>query len=200
MIYIIIGLILFSIIILYLISCKNSSSSNTQVSQQNENKTKVETEKSAKNPYEDIRAMALATTPEQLGLILPNDRVIVYGVIMDWDLSDGTATLATFQTGDASMYLSSGGGVMGGGYHENVKKEAFKFIEKAQAKVSKTVQTQSTPLPEKNSVKFYFLTNKGKFVAQEQMKNFENNSSEWLELFEEGNKVITELRIVGGMK
>jgi hypothetical protein len=40
------------------------------------------------------------------------------------------------------------------------------------------------------------LTNKGTFSAQEQLKNFDNRTSAWLPLFEEGNKVITELRIV----
>jgi len=43
-------------------------------------------------------------------------------------------------------------------------------------------------------VKFYLLTNNGVYVGQEQMKNFENNSSTWSKLFEEGNIVLTELR------
>jgi len=45
-----------------------------------------------------------------------------------------------------------------------------------------------------DEVKFYLLTNKGIFAGQEQMKKFENNSSTWLKLFEEGNNVLTELR------
>ena len=36
--------------------------------------------------------------------------------------------------------------------------------------------------------------NKGKFVGQEKIQKFENNASDWLDLFEEGNKVITEIR------
>jgi hypothetical protein len=114
---------------------------------------------------------------------------------MDWNLGAGIATFTAFQTGDASMYTNTGGGVIGGGYQENVKKAAVAFIDKAQNYLDKTTKTETTPLPEENSVKFYFLTNKGKFVAQEQMKNLENNSSQWLELFEEANKVITELRL-----
>jgi len=40
------------------------------------------------------------------------------------------------------------------------------------------------------------MTDRGKFTAQENLKNFDNNSSAWLPLFEEGNKVITELRLI----
>jgi hypothetical protein len=115
---------------------------------------------------------------------------------MDWDLPEGTVTLISFVSGDASLYLSSGGGVIGGVGHDNVKQAAIAFIYKAEKYLSKTTKTETTPLPDKDGVRFYLLTNKGKFVGQEQMKNFENNSSEWLDLFEEGNKVITELHKV----
>lgn len=98
------------------------------------------------------------------------------------------------------MYLSSGGGVIGGSGHENVKQAAAAFIKKAEQYLSKAVKTDDTPLPSKDGVKFYFLTNKGKFVGQEEVKNFDNNSSQWLDLFEEGNKLITEIRIVSDMK
>jgi hypothetical protein len=113
---------------------------------------------------------------------------------MDWDLGEGTATLTSFLSGDASVYLSSGGGIIGGGGHENVKQASIAFISKAEKYLDKATRTDETPLPDSNGIKFYFLTNKGKFVGQEQMINFENSSSEWLALFEEGNKLMTEIR------
>ena len=114
---------------------------------------------------------------------------------MDWDLGDGIMTLISYETGDASMYLSSGGAVIGGGQHENVSNASKAFVSKAQGYLDKAVKTDTTILSDKNCVKFYFLTNKGKFVAQETMNNIENNSSKWLDFFEEGNKVISELRL-----
>jgi len=194
-IYIIIGLVLLTGIIFCLLSCKNNLKSNSQIKQQKENKTKIEENKAIKNPYEDLRNMALAMTPEQLGLTLKSDKTIVYGIVMDWKVGEGIATFIVFQTGDASMYSSTGGGVIGGVTNENVKKAAIAFIDKSRTYLSKTIKTETAPLAEENSVKFYFLTNKGKFVAQERMENFENNSSEWLALFEEANKVITQLRL-----
>jgi hypothetical protein len=201
-IYIIIGIGLLAGIIFFLYSRKNNSQISSQISSQNrpeiENKTKIAADKPDSNIYPNLRAEALNATAERLDLTLPNDKTIVYGVVMDWDLDGGTASLVAFQTGDASIYFSYGGGIIGGGFHENVKKAALAFIDKSQNYLSKAAPADATPLPGANGVKFYFLTNKGKFAAQEKLENFENRSSRWLELFEEANKVITELRLISG--
>ena len=202
MTYIIIAGILIGGLSLYLISCKSKTSSDTtkgtnQQSLDTSTRQKVDPNN---NPYEDLRNLAFGATQEQIGVNTPADETKIYGVIMDWDVGEGTATLVAFLSGDASLYLSSGGGVIGGSGHDNVKKAAAAFINKAEKYLSKTIKTDSTPLPGKDGVKFYFLTNKGKFVGQEEVKNFDNNSSPWLDLFEEGNKLITEIRMVSDMK
>ncbi|MBL7829785.1 MAG: hypothetical protein JNK41_02060 [Saprospiraceae bacterium] len=148
----------------------------------------------SESPFQGLRDMAFTATPEQLGLSLPNDKTVVYGVIMDWEMGGATATTVSYQTGDASLYLSTGGGVISGGQHQNVNSAAKQFVSLAQTFLNKTTKTETTPLPSTDEVRFYLLTNKGVFVGQEQMKNFENNSSAWLKLFEEGNNVLTELR------
>jgi hypothetical protein len=80
------------------------------------------------------------------------------------------------------------------GQHQNVNSAAKQFVILAQTFLNMTTKTETTPLPATDEVKFYLLTNKGVFVGQEQIKNFENNSSALLKLFEEGNNVLTELR------
>jgi len=52
--------------------------------------------------------------------------------------------------------------------------------------------------PAKDCVKFYFLTNNVIFYAQYRMENIENGSSEWLKLFKEATKVLTEQRLTTG--
>ena len=156
--------------------------------------------KEAQEAYNGLRDMALNTTAAQLELNIAADQVLVYGVVMDWDLGEGIATLVSFSTGDASMYLSSGGGVIGGGPHENVSRAAKELVHKGQQYLSKMDPTTTTPQPDKSCVRFYLLTNKGKFYAQEKFANIENKTSAWLPLFEECNKVITELRSAGDTK
>jgi len=193
MIYLIFGLILAAGIAMYLTSCNNKNN-DKQASQQIQDTTKEQKVDPNNNPYLELRNMALNVTPEQLAIELPKDKTKIYGVVMDWGLEEGTATLVAFMTGDASLYLSSGGGVMGGVGHENVQKAVEIFLAKSETFISKTTKTETTPQQKKNEVKFYFLTNNGKFVGQESMSNIENSSSEWLPLFEEGNNLITEIR------
>ncbi|MEJ1938304.1 hypothetical protein WDZ92_49550, partial [Nostoc sp. NIES-2111] len=139
--------------------------------------------------------MALGVTPEQLKLSLPADITTVYGVIMDWEMGGAIATIIAYETGDASLYLSSGGGIIGGGQHEFVNKAAKKLITIAQTHLDKALKTEDIDLPASNHVRFYFLTNKGKFIGEDDMKNFENNTSYWQTLFEQANNILTELRM-----
>lgn len=196
MTYIIIGFLLILGLIIYLINYKSKSNNEIQtqlpLTTDTIQRQKIDPNK---NPYLDLRNLALGATMEQIGVRLSTSQTKIYGIIMDWDLGEGTATLISFLSGDASLYLSSGGGMIGGSGHQNIKNAAFKFIDKADNFLDMTTKTDSTPLPNKNCIKFYFLTNKGIFVGQEKMINIENNSSKWLDLFEEGNKVISEIRI-----
>lgn len=194
MTYLIIKLIIIAGIIIYFISRKNKSNSNraNDISKSGDSpKVHILPD----NRYMGLRNMALNVTPEQLKLSLPADQTILFGVVMDWEIGDGTMSLITYQTGDASMYLSSGGGVIGGGQHQSVNKVSKEFVSLSQKYLDKSLKTDLTPLPEKDGLKFYFLTNKGKFVALETIENIENKTSKWLELFESANNVITELRL-----
>ncbi len=149
------------------------------------------------NPYKDLRNQAFSVTKEQLELTDDNN---FFGLIMDWELGNATMTLITFRTGDASMYLSSGGGVIGGGQYENVRTAVANYLNSAKPYLNSAKYVEHSNLPASNSLNFYFLTSEGRFLATEIMDNIENESSEIYELFIEANNVITELRIISDMK
>jgi hypothetical protein len=188
-------IILLTGIIFPLTACGQKPSVNENQTSVNQDTITQKTIQTKTNTFEGLRNVALNVTPEQLGLKLSTDKTVVFGVIMDWDMEGTTVTTVSYQTGDASMYLSSGGGVIGGGTHKNVNRAAKTFVNTAQTYLSKAVRTETTKVPENNFVYFYLLTNKGVYKGQDEMKNFENNSSKWRLLFESGNKVITELRL-----
>lgn len=150
------------------------------------------------NAFADLRKQALAATPGMLNLSLPDDKTIVYGIVMDWDMGNVVASTVSYATGDASMYLSSGGGVIGGGQHEDISKASKKFTAMAQNLIGMAARTSETPLPGPNEIRFYFLTTDGLYVGKERMENFRNNSSPWLGLFAQGNNVLAELRKTSG--
>lgn len=183
LIYIILVIIL--VVIIYYFSIINKNKNNQH---------KVVVQKD--NPYINLRNLALSTTVDQLNIEISKDKQVTYGMVMDWDLGNGTATLVTFITGDASLYLSSGGGIIGGIGHESVMKASKKIINFSTNYLKDAVLTDATILPAQGELKFYFLTNKGIYTITEQMQNIENGNSQFLELFEEANKLITEIRIV----
>jgi hypothetical protein len=146
------------------------------------------------NPYMALRGRMFELTPEEMGLVLSAEERC-YAIIMDMGLGDATATLVSIIDGNASMYLSTGGGIIGGYAHESVSKAATDFVSMGQDYFSRMNPVDSFPLPEGENVIFYILTNRGKYSIEEKLQKMENRSSEWAQLFYEGNKVITELRL-----
>jgi len=95
MTYISIGIVLAGLVF-YLESCGNKSTANDKqlTANQDTNKTKVHQTK--ENSFEGLRNMAFTATPEQLGLSLPLDKTIVYGIIMDWEMGGATASTIAY--------------------------------------------------------------------------------------------------------
>jgi hypothetical protein len=150
------------------------------------------------NHYPFLRERALNTSAEHLGLTLPEDLTIVYGAIMDWGMEEVVATVASYQTGDASLYMSSGGAIIGGIRHLNVRAAALRFVALAQHLVDRAEWTDDRSVPVADQVHFYLLTNKGVLRGQEIIRYFETSTSPWAQLFDAGNLVMTEIRKTPG--
>ena len=174
-------------------SCNNKGNKKDNLIQSSKTENVKET-KVKENPYPLLIKQSLSITPEQLKLNLDNSKTAVYGIIMEWDVSDAIVSVVSFQTGDASVYISTGQMFIGGYAHENIINSAKKFVEQGQEYLKLAKATTETPEPDKGCVRFYFLTNKGKFYLQDTVENIENNKSDLSKLFELGNNVITEYR------
>ena len=83
----------------------------------------------------------------------------VYGIVMDVYFDPLQLSLTTFITGDASIYKYPEGGILGGSGFENVRKAVGRYHKMANNFLPKAERTDSTNLPDKNTVQFYFLTN-----------------------------------------
>ncbi len=59
-------------------------------------KTKIKLTDVKENLYRELRNKALSTTAEQLKLNLDEDKTIVYGVVMDWDIDEAVVTIIIF--------------------------------------------------------------------------------------------------------
>lgn len=83
-------------------------------------------------------------------------------VVMDWGLDGGTATLVAYDDDTTSLYLSSGGGVIGAGAHETVRLAARAFRDAAHAArpaFAPVATDDAFQLPPANNATFYLVTN-----------------------------------------
>jgi len=146
--------------------------------------------------YESLRSMALATSVSDLGLDPAGADPFVYGVLMDMDVDGETATVVSFETGDTSLYLSTGGGTIGGGEHAAVAAASRHFVAAARARIGAMARTDGFPRPGRGGVTFYVLTGAGVHAASQSRDALVAGTDPLSPLFDAGQEVITQLRLM----
>jgi hypothetical protein len=145
--------------------------------------------------YEQLRTMALHTRAGDLGIQASGTEPVLFGIIMDMDIGGETATLVAFETGDASLYLSTGGGVIGGGTHRSVAEAARRFIASARAVRSSVSRAEGFPRPGRGEATFYLLTTEGTFTATRTEEGLAHGGDAFSALFSVGQDLLTQLRL-----
>jgi hypothetical protein len=147
------------------------------------------------NPYARLRDQALTVESSKVGIEPVEGRA--WGVVMDLRVDDATATVVSFADGTASIYLSSGGGFIGGHQHEAVRAAAKTFVDAASAALPVMRPSTSHPLPAEGYVTFYARTASITFAAEANETHLQSAPSGPLAaLFAAGHGVITEYRQV----
>jgi len=113
-----------------------------------------------------FRAQLLQATRSSFNLSPTSTPTVPWGVVMEWGVTDGSATVIALSDGHASIYLSSGGGYLGGNQlHDTIRKAAQTAVTTA-ADFQPFIRPTSTyPLPHRGEVVFYILTDAGVFTA-----------------------------------
>ena len=143
-----------------------------------------------------LREMMLSTPAEKLGIQRSEDFLRTYGVLMDWPLGDGnTISVVGLCDGNASLYTTSTFGIIGGVGHESVRKAAANFVRVADKFYADSVPTTDHSFPTGNRVKFFLVTFDGVRVIDTDFDSVANGKSKFFELFNEGQKLLTELRL-----
>jgi hypothetical protein len=108
--------------------------------------------------YLGLRNLALTASRAKFSLPATSQATEPWGVVMDWGVSNGTVTVTAMSDGSASIYLSSGGGSLGGIGQEAIRNAAKKAVSLAADVQGQMKETKTFPLPETGEVKFYVLT------------------------------------------
>ncbi len=144
--------------------------------------------------YDGKRQLALQVTPTQLGLAVQPAVTKVHGLVIDWDMNGTVLTLTAYITGAANAFLSSGSFLTGAGSNPSVAENAAVLVQIAQGYLGRCMPVNDTGLPLPGTVRFYLLTNKGVFAAQEMLAAIESDMSPWAELFYRANGMLEEIK------
>jgi len=115
--------------------------------------------------YMDMRNQAFRLNPKDIR-ITRFDGQNVWGVVTDFELGGGYATMVSLASGTTNMYFSSGAGVLGAGDYSKVNQAAATLIEMAERHISQMELTTEFPLPAKGCVRFYLLTYSGIYTTE----------------------------------
>jgi hypothetical protein len=145
----------------------------------------------ARDEYLGLRKLALEFTPGDLGLSAPEGDCAAYGVVLDWGHPKAIATITGFNSGDASLYLSTGGGVLGGVGHARVREAARALVAEAQKRLPRMTLTSDFPLPKIGRAKIYALTGRGIFADDVRIDPIEPQVADF---WDAGQRLLYEVR------
>jgi hypothetical protein len=154
------------------------------------------TAKQPDNVFTRLRAQIFEMLPANIGITIEPGSAEPWGILMEMRYPNGVATLVSFATGDASLYFSGGGGVIGGVAHESVSHAAKCFVSMAQWYVGRMEVAMSRPLPGPGKVRFYVLISQSVLTVEADEKDLGQKKSDLSPLFYAGHGVITELRML----
>lgn len=178
------------ILIVYVIARGRRSPPSQQM------KPKAEPKVSPENVYEGMRNMVLSGTRERFGLPPTSTPKEPWGVVMDWGVDRGTATVMALLDGSASIYLSGGGGYIGGQNQQSVKGAALKAIEVAHEFAAQMKKTTEYNLPVTGEVIFYLLTDSGTLTASAKEVDLRNQEHPLAKLGNAMQEIVTQYRIL----
>jgi hypothetical protein len=153
--------------------------------------------------YQDLRSQAFAGSRTSFGLPATATATATepWGVLMDSSFKDGGSyTVVAIVDGSASIYLSTGGGFIGGVAHETVRKAAKAMVGIAETFQPQMALTTSYPLPKGGETTFYLLTDAGVFTATASEQALANKQHAFSPLFYAAQAVITQYRLINERK
>lgn len=144
------------------------------------------------SPMSELRMRALSDPPGSFGL--PSDGDAPWAVVMEMGYGDVHVSLVSLSDGNASLYFSTGGGVIGGFAHESVRNAAKGFVAASGAFVARLAPAREFPPPKDGRTCFYIRRGFETLGAEASESELAEGKHPLSALFYAGQDVITALR------
>jgi hypothetical protein len=143
----------------------------------------------------ELRMSALTVFPAQIAKDPRYKDSPALGVIMETGYDKAVVTLSCSIAGDASLYFSSGGGIIGGAGHAEVRIAARRFTQFAGVHIPEMLRCTDYPLPKIGQTTFYITTADGIFTLTALEQELGGGTLDFSPLFHAGHYVIAQLRM-----
>ena len=150
--------------------------------------------------YVALRHQGLHRSRAELGVPKPSEASEPWGVLMETGYEKASATVVAFSDGNASIYLSTGGGFIGGAGREPVRQAAINMVRVAGPFVSQMTPTKTFPLPDRGRTIFYLRTDEGVLTGGATEEELGKRRHPLAPLFFAGQDVITQYRLLDPKK
>jgi hypothetical protein len=120
----------------------------------------------------------------------------IFGVAMEVGLPRGTAIVFGLRDGSASLYLSTGGGAIGGHGRPHINAAAKRLVEVAKEFVDRLPVVREYPLPPAGQVRFSIFTRAGVRAAELPERELLGGQSQLAPLFVAANEILSGFRLV----
>jgi hypothetical protein len=149
------------------------------------------------NLYHGLRNKILHLKREDIGLPAPANPSQPWAAVMDWGLAGDTVTVVAIMDGTASVYLSRGGGWIGGGQsHDPIRKAAQKMLSAASEAQWTEKAAADFPLPQPAQVIFYVMTDAGVFTSTASQEELSAHRHPLSSLGDAAQTIITQYRLI----
>lgn len=148
------------------------------------------------NTWHALRTMALSVEPESMGIKAGSSDC--YGFVMELGGSDHDApmTIVAFRDGTVSLYLGSGGGVLGLGQQSpTVRACGQQMVTASKNFLEHLDMTPESPVTAKEHVRFFVLTGRGVYSAEVDQFAVENERHALHPLYLGGRKILSAIRM-----
>ena len=147
--------------------------------------------------YLDLRGKALRLDPAEVGIAPSESQPRVFGVVMDTGYAEGwSSTLVALADGATSLYLSHGGGIIGGGEHMQVAEATLRLLQTAESAFDRMAPLQDEDLPQPGDVIIRALAFEGPRATTAPEDDLGYGRHELSSVFHAAHAVITELRLI----
>lgn len=142
-----------------------------------------------------LRGKFLRANPSDFNLKPSAELPRVWGTLVDMGMGNGVASLLSLADGTTSLYTSTGGGIVGGGFHEPVRAATARFLALIESALGLFAPRAGFELPAAGRLAFVVRTYEVDLGTEVSVADFARGTHQLAPVFVAANDVLTALHL-----